>query len=96
MSAHKFISACIIALLCISSTYAAYPEISCDTDPVFAENACNQCFEGGSVSVGDNLGLLTDELLNEKLMDVIVYKEEQKMPYMINLSGASWSQTPST
>lgn len=80
----------------ISSTYAAYPEVQCSTDEVFAQNACTQCFDGGSISTGDSLGLLTDELLNETSGDIIVYTEEQEMPEMVNLSSqASWSQTPS-
>jgi hypothetical protein len=31
----------------VSNTFAdTYEEISCSTDPVFAENSCNQCFNG--------------------------------------------------
>jgi len=96
MRLQKILAAAIITAMSISSTYAAFPEISCDTDSVFNENACTQCFEGWSVAVGDNLGLLTDDLLNDKSNDIIVYKEEQEFPSMVSLSsGAEWSQTPS-
>jgi len=90
------LAAFIITAMSISSTYAAFPEISCDTDASFNENACTQCFDGWSVAVWDNLGLLTDDLLNDKANDIIVYKEEQEFPSMVSLSsGASWSQIPS-
>jgi hypothetical protein len=27
-------------------SFAAYNEIDCSSDPVFTQNACNQCFDG--------------------------------------------------
>jgi LPXTG-motif cell wall-anchored protein len=96
MKLAKVIATLLLVALSVSSTYAALPEVSCDTDPAFSGNACNQCFDGGSVSVGDNLGLLTDDLLNDKSGDIIVYKEEQEFPELVSLSSdVSWSQTPS-
>lgn len=96
MKITKVFAALLVVALGMQSAYAAYPEVSCSSDASFSANACSQCFDGGTVSVGDNLGLLTDDLLNEKSNDIIVYKEEQEMPNMVNLSeDASWSQTPS-
>ncbi len=86
-----------IALLTVSTTYAEYPVISCSSDPAFSGNACNQCFDGWSIAAGESVGLLTDDLVNEKGNDIIIYKEEQIMPEMVSLSGdASWSQNPSS
>lgn len=95
MKIQKTLAVLLLGFFAVANTYAAYPEVECSSDAVFSENACNQCFDGGSVSIGDNIGLLTDDLLNEKLNDIIVYKEEQVMPEMVSLSSnVSWSQTP--
>lgn len=82
--------------LCFSSVLADYKEIECTSDPVFEANSCNQCFDGGTKAEGDNMGLLTDKWDNSSSNDQIVYKEEQKMPFMVNLSewNVIWSQVP--
>jgi len=95
MKITKIVAILFVVALGMQSAYAKYPEVSCSSNAVFDTNTCNQCFDGGSVSVGDNIGLLTDELLNEKTNDILVYKEEQKMPEMVALNDAVWSQTPS-
>ncbi len=85
-----------LLLATIQWASAAYPVVECSSDSVFTENSCNECFDGGAVSAGDNIGLLTDDLKNKKTGNIIVYKEEQTMPKMLPLgSSASWSQTPS-
>lgn len=87
----------ITSLVLTLSQVSAYDEVQCNTNPVFTENTCNQCFTGGAKAEGDNLGFLADDWLNETTMSQIIYKEEQKLPYMINLGGeaAVWTQTPS-
>lgn len=88
----------VTALLAVTSPlHAAYEEIECTTDPVFSENACNQCFTGGSKMQGDHLGLLSDLWMNVTDVAKILYKEEQIDPEMITLDSDNvvWSQVPS-
>lgn len=84
--------------LSFSSVFADYKEVQCSTNPAFEANSCNQCFDGGTKAEGDNLGLLTDKWSNSSSGDQIVYKEEQKMPFMVNLSEGSvtWTQVPNS
>jgi hypothetical protein len=42
--------------------------------------------------VGENKGLLTDVWENNSENSQLLYKEEQEMPNMISLGGASWSE----
>ena len=84
-----------VLVLMIASTnisFAAVDTVSCDSDPVFSENSCNQCFNGGTAAEGDNKGFLTDIWKNNSDASQVVYKEEQVMPKMIPLSGASWTE----
>ncbi len=83
-------------VLSFSSAFADYKEIQCTSDAAFEANSCNQCFEGESKAEGDNIGLLTDKWDNPTTNDQIVFKEEQKMPFMVNLSegNVSWEQVP--
>lgn len=83
-------------LLAIVTPVSAFEEIECSTDTVFSENSCNQCFDGGNKSTGDNIGLLSDDWLNVTSSDKILYKEEQSMPKMMNLgdTNTTWSQSP--
>ncbi len=88
----------VLSLLAISTpSFAAYEEIQCSTDKAFQENSCNQCFDWGSKVQGDNLGLLSDLWKNTTDASKILYKEEQKDPYMVNLdnTNVTWTQTPS-
>ena len=94
MKAIKFLSLLVVALLSFSATNAAYQEVNCSTQGVFSDNSCDQCFNGGTVGVGGNIGLLTDDWINNTGAKQIMYKEEQEMPQMVALGGSSWSQTP--
>ena len=85
-----------LTLSSFGSVGAAYDEVSCSTQGVFSENSCDQCFDGGTVWIGQNIGLLTDDWINDSGVKKIMYKEEQEMPQMMNLGGSSWSQTPSS
>ena len=89
---HQVASVLVLMIATTSSSYAAVDTVSCDSDPVFAANSCNQCFNGGSAAEGDNKGFLTDIWENNSDSDQVVYKEEQVMPKMISLGGASWTE----
>lgn len=90
--ATKMFSGALLMLMLPLSSYAATTTVSCDTNPVYAENSCNQCFDGGAVAVGDNKGELFDIWENNSDKDQLLFKEEQEMPKMMPLSGASWSE----
>lgn len=79
-------------------TVSAFDEIDCSTDPVFEANTCGQCFNWGTKVAWDYIGLLKDDWVNSSNSSRILYKEEQKMPNLVNLdsTGAIWSQTPWT
>lgn len=87
-----------ILLAITAQSFAAYDEIDCSTDPVFAENSCNQCFDWWNRVEGDFLGMLTDLWTNATDVKKILYKEEQTDPEMINLdpTNVEWTQNPST
>jgi len=88
----KFCAVVLLGTFSMSSSYAAVETVSCDNNPAYAANACDQCFSGGNVSVGDNKGLLTDAWENNSETSQLLYKEEQDMPNMVALGGASWSE----
>ena len=94
MKGIKILSLLVVALMSIGSVSAAYEEVQCSTQGVFSDNSCSQCFIGWAKSVGENIGLLTDDWINDTDVKKIIYKEEQEMPQMISLGGTSWSQTP--
>jgi len=76
----------------------AYEEIDCSSDWVFETNSCSQCFNWWVKKQWDYIWLLKDKWINSSDSSRILYKEEQKMPMMINLNSnnVSWSQTPSS
>ncbi len=76
----------------VPSSQAAYTELNCNSNPEFAANSCNQCFDGGTVAQGDNKGLLTDLWENTSTAGQVLFKEEQEMPTMIPFNGATWTQ----
>jgi hypothetical protein len=75
-----------------SISHGAYETVTCDSNPSYAANSCDQCFNGGSVVAGDNKGLLTDVWENNSSSDQILFKEEQEMPRIVPLGGASWTE----
>ncbi len=87
----------MIFLLNISMT-SAYTEVSCPSDSVFSANSCDRCFDWWNKSAWDTLESLSDVWVNATSSDVIVYKEEQEMPSIVNLwqINSSWVQTPSS
>jgi len=45
----KILLSALLAVVMITPTFA-YEEIKCSTDPIFAANSCNQCFNGKTQS----------------------------------------------
>ncbi len=89
----------IFSILCLSiPNVFSYDEIECSTDTVFSSNTCWQCFNWGTKWVWDNIWLMSDDWVNSWSSSKIVYKEEQDMPTMVNLSpsNVTWSQTPNS
>lgn len=81
-----------VLLVNVSWSYAAYDVVSCGSSSVFSENSCDQCFSGWSVEVWENKGLLTDDWENATNTDQIMFKEEQEMPQILPLNGATWTE----
>ncbi len=73
-----------------------YKEIQCSTQAFFAANGCNQCFDGGKVTVGQKLTGFYDTWTNKNETDQVAYKDEQAYPSMVNLGGpgTSWKIVP--
>lgn len=97
MKTNKLITSVILFWLTLQWVSAAYTEVECGSDPVFAQNTCNQCFNWGEKWQGEAFGFINDVFINKTTNSKLLYKEEQTMPTMINLGGdkTSWSQTPS-
>ena len=74
----------------------AYNEIDCSTDAVFADNFCNQCFDWWTKDINEKITLLDDTWLNSSSSDRIMYKEEQDLPFILNLNkdNVYWEQNP--
>lgn len=81
-----------------SNTFAdTYEEISCSTDPVFAENSCNQCFNGWEKAQNSTVGWLSDLWVNSTSAGQILFKEVNDIngagaPVMKALNGAVWNK----
>jgi len=88
----KIVAASLMLAYMTTGTYAAYEEVTCSADAVYGANSCDQCFTGGAVSQGDNKGLLNDVWNNDDSVDQVLFKEEQEMPSIISLGGASWTE----
>ena len=68
-------------------------EVSCTTDAVYWQNTCDQCFLREPAAVnGDVIWFLSDLWENKWDVDQILFKEEQQMPRMFPLNGASWKE----
>ena len=97
MSIKKLLLVSVIVSLSITSgVNAAYEEVSCTTDSVFAANSCDQCFTWGEKWRGANIGLLSDKWINNSNNSQLLFKDEQKNPEMIPLNGSIWNQLPDT
>jgi hypothetical protein len=71
-----------------------FRSVSCTTNPAFATNSCDQCFDGGSVKVGETITGLFDNWLNNTTTIQVAYREEQKYPNMVRFGNTTWTQNP--
>ena len=96
MSLKKIIVTVIVSTICYTWA-SAYTEVSCWSDATFAANSCGQCFDWGNKQAWSDLWFLSDLWVNQTGDDVLLYKEEQEMPTMINLwwADSSWVKSPS-
>lgn len=98
MKASALLLAATLAFASFAPAFAAndYAEVECNTNPAFAANNCNQCFDGGKAAVGQKLTGLYDTWTNKNASEQIAYKDEQKYPEIVNLGGdgTSWKSTP--
>lgn len=96
MNKTKLFASMVIIGLAFQTANAAYPEIDCSTDPVFSQNKCNQCFNWAEKWEWEAVWMLSDLYVNKTANPKLVYKEEQTMPFMLNLAWdkTSWSQIP--
>lgn len=89
--------ASMLAVSFSSSVFAAgdLKEIPCDKD-YFTSNWCEQCFDGGSKKIGEQITWFYDKWNNPTDTQQIIYEEEQTMPSLINLggNGTEWLQNP--
>ena len=97
MKTNKLITWALLFWLTLQWVSAAYTEVQCNSDPIFAQNTCNQCFNWWEKWQWEAFGFITDVFINKTTNSKLLYKEEQTMPSMINLwwDKTTWSQTPS-
>lgn len=84
----------LVSLLSTPAFAAEVTEVQCSTDTVYSENSCDQCFvRTPNMNVWEVVANMNDIWENSGNVSQILYKEEQKMPKMISLWGASWKET---
>ncbi len=94
------LSLILSGLLLVPTTFAApgdYKKIECSTAPYFSANQCNECFEGGKITLGQKITGLGDTWTNTSSgTDQLFYEDEQKTPELINLAGTGtvWMANP--
>lgn len=77
----------------INSTLGENKTVSCSSNPAFGANSCDQCFDGGTVTVGKKLTGLFDTWTNNTTGLMIAYQNEQKTPNMIAFGSTKWTAT---
>lgn len=90
---------CAVLLACAMVTPAfAFQEVDCTTDPAFEKSSCNQCFKWWDKVQGDPIDFLADEWVNNTGNDMLLFKEIQNEPNLINLdpTNVQWTQNPSS
>lgn len=72
-----------------------YTEVACDKD-FFTSNSCNQCFDWWKKMAWEKIAWITDSWTNPNTTEQVIYKDEQKMPEIINLGWAAttWINNP--
>ncbi|GAB0174127.1 MAG: hypothetical protein HHAS10_00060 [Candidatus Altimarinota bacterium] len=78
------------------SSAGEYASVACNSNSAFAVNNCNQCFDGGSVKVGQRLTGLFDNWTNNTPNPLTAYKDEQKNPNMVKFGNSTWTTTPAS
>ena len=87
-------------LLLVPTAFAApgdYKKIECSTASYFAANSCDECFDGGKITLGQKITGLGDTWTNTNTgTDQLFYEDEQKTPELINLAGTGtvWMANP--
>ncbi len=69
--------------------------VSCSSNSAFGTNSCDECFDGGTVTVGKRLTGLFDNWINNTTSLLIAYQNEQKNPNMVSFGSTVWTPTPS-
>lgn len=77
----------------MSTSLGEYASVSCDS-AIFSENSCNQCFQGSAVKKGERITGLFDNWTNTTSNVLVAYKDEQRLPNMVGVGGASWVAVP--
>lgn len=78
----------------LGTALGEFQSVNCASNPAFATNSCDQCFDGGSLKVGDTVSGLFDNWINNSTNIMIAYKEEQKYPNMVRFGNTTWTQNP--
>lgn len=79
--------------LSLTSVYAWYPTVDCNSNSKFGEYSCNQCFDWWNLT-SDSISFMEDVWINDTTNDKILYEEEQSMPVMNNLNWAEFAKEP--
>ncbi len=82
------------AVTATSTSLGEYKSVSCDSNTIFSQNSCNQCFVGSAVKKGEKLNGLFDNWENTTSGILVAYRDEQKNPEMVSLGGSKWASTP--
>lgn len=75
----------------INSTLGENKTVSCSSNAAFGANSCDQCFDGGTVTVGKKLTGLFDTWTNNTTGLMIAYQNEQKTPNIIAFGSTKWT-----
>ena len=78
----------------LGSSLGEFKSVNCNTNAAFATNSCDQCFEAGSVKVGETISGLFDNWLNNTPNILVAYREEQKMPNLVRFGNTTWISNP--
>jgi hypothetical protein len=72
--------------------------LSCASEQIFIDNACSICSTVNKMSQWDTFGFISDDWVNDSTSDMILYKEIQEEPIMINLNPDTiqWNHIPSS
>ena len=76
------------------SALGEYKTVNCNSNPAFASNGCDQCFDGGSVKPGVRMTGLFDNWTNPTTNVLKAVKDEQKSPNMVKFGNTTWLSTP--